>query len=75
MATSKQKTSQAVNSKTSKKLKVTLVRSLFGRIATHAECVKALGLRRIRHCVSVDDNACTRGLINKVAYLLKVEEV
>ena len=62
------------SSPSNKKLKITLVRSLFGRTATHAECVKALGLRRIRHSVSVDDNACTRGLITKVAYLLKVEE-
>ena len=59
----------------SKKLKVTLVKSKFGRTKGHAECVKGLGLRRINHSVLVDDTSANRGMINKVAYLLKVEEV
>lgn len=56
------------------KLKVTLVRSIFGRVPSHAECVRGLGLRRIRHSVIVDNNPCTRGMIQKISYLLKVEE-
>lgn len=58
-----------------KKLKVTLVRSKFGRVPNHLECVRGLGLRRIRHSVVVEDNPCIRGMIDKVSYLLKVEEV
>lgn len=58
-----------------KQLKVTLVRSKFGRKSGHRECVEGLGLRRIRHTVTVEDTPCTRGMINKVSYLLKVEEV
>ena len=57
-----------------KTLKVTLVRSKFGRTPGHKECVHGLGLRKIHQCVDVQDTACNRGMINKVAYLLKVEE-
>ncbi len=57
-----------------KQLKVTLVRSVNGRIASHKACVAGLGLRRIRHTVTVADTPENRGMINKVAYLLSVEE-
>ncbi|MDH5301189.1 MAG: 50S ribosomal protein L30 [Gammaproteobacteria bacterium] len=57
-----------------KKLKVTLVRSTNGRLAAHKACVAGLGLRRIRHCVEVMDTPENRGMINKVNYMLKVEE-
>lgn len=58
-----------------KKLKVTLVRSKFGRKPKHIDCVMGLGLRRINHSVVVEDTPCNRGMINKVSYLLEVEEV
>lgn len=57
-----------------KKIKVTLVRSTNGRLAAHKACVSGLGLRRMHHSVEVEDTPCTRGMINKVSYLLKVEE-
>lgn len=57
-----------------KKLKVTLVRSTHGRLEKHKACVTGLGLRRMHHTVEVEDTPCTRGLINKVSYMLKVEE-
>lgn len=61
---------------TNKKLKVTLTGSTFGRKPNHAECVKGLGLRRrIRDSVIVENTPANRGMIDKVAYLLKVEEV
>lgn len=59
----------------SKQVKVTLVRSKFGRKPKHLDCVTGLGLRRINHSVIVEDTPCNRGMINKVSYLLKVEEV
>ena len=59
---------------TDKKLKVTLVKSLIGRLPKHKACVRGLGLRRINHTVEVKDTPENRGMINKVAYLLKVEE-
>ncbi len=54
-------------------IKVTLVRSLIGRIEAHKATVKGLGLRRMHHTVEVIDTPATRGMINAVSYLLKVE--
>ncbi|ABI55830.1 50S ribosomal protein L30 [Alkalilimnicola ehrlichii MLHE-1] len=59
---------------TQKQLKVTQKRSTVGRIASHKACVAGLGLRRINHSVVVADTPENRGMINKVAYLLEVEE-
>lgn len=58
-----------------KKVRVTLVKSVNGRLARHRACVRGLGLRRMHHSAIVEDTPCTRGMINKVAYLLKVEEL
>lgn len=60
---------------TDKHLQVTLVRSVHGRLKKHQDCVRGLGLRRIHHSVVVDDTPEARGMIAKVSYLLKVEEV
>lgn len=57
-----------------RQIKLTLLKSLIGRQASHKACVKGLGLRKIRHTVSVQDTPETRGMINKVSYLLHVEE-
>ena len=56
------------------KLRVTLVKSIHGRLASHKACVKGLGLRRMHHTVEVEDTPCTRGMINKVSYMVRVEE-
>lgn len=56
------------------KIKVTLVRSTNGRLASHKACVAGLGLRRIRQTVEVEDTPCTRGMINRVHYMVKVVE-
>lgn len=58
-----------------KSLKITLTRSVIAIHPKHKECVKGLGLRRPHHSVVVSDTPCNRGLINKVSYLLSVEEV
>ena len=57
-----------------KELKVTLVKSRFGRLKSHKACVAGLGLRKIRQTVTVQDTPENRGMINKVSYLLSVEE-
>lgn len=57
-----------------KKIKVTLVRSMHGRLAKHKACLNGLGLRRMHHTVEIEDTPCTRGMINKVSYMVKVEE-
>ena len=56
-----------------KTIKVTLIRSLIGTMQTHRATVRGLGLRRINHSVQVIDTPATRGMINKVGYLLKCE--
>ena len=57
-----------------KTMKVTLVKSVNGRLKSHKDCVRGLGLRRMHHTVEVEDTPCTRGMVNKVSYLLRVEE-
>ena len=55
--------------------KITLVKSKYGRKKGHLACIQGLGLRKIRHTVEREDTPAVRGMIAKVSYLLKVEEV
>ena len=55
-------------------LSVTLIKSLYGRLPAHRATVNGLGLKRINHTVELQDTPQVRGMINKVSYLLKVEE-
>jgi large subunit ribosomal protein L30 len=55
-------------------LKVTLVKSVHGRLAAHQACARGLGLRRMHSSAVVIDTPENRGMIRKVSYLLKVEE-
>lgn len=57
-----------------KQLKVTLVKSKHGRLARHKACVAGLGLRRMHQTVTVADTPENRGMIEKVSYLLRVED-
>ena len=56
------------------KVKVTLVRSPNGRLRSHRACVRGLGLRRMHHTVELENTACIRGMIDKVSYMLRIEE-
>lgn len=58
-----------------KELKVTLTKSVIGRLKSHQACVRGLGLRRTHHTVTVIDTPENRGMINKVSYMLSVEEI
>ena len=53
--------------------KVTLVRSVHGKLPRHRDCVKGLGLKRMWHTVEVEDTPSVRGMINKVNYMVRVE--
>ncbi len=55
-------------------MKVTLVRSRYGRLAAHQACVLGLGLRRMNQTVEVEDTPATRGMARRVAYMVKIEE-
>ena len=57
-----------------KALKITLIKSTSGRLKKHQACIRGLGLRRTNHSVMVKDTPENRGMINKVSYLLSVEE-
>ncbi len=60
--------------KQASKLRVTLVRSTNGKIQSHRDTVRGLGLKRMHHTVEVEDTPAIRGMINKVNYLVRVEE-
>jgi large subunit ribosomal protein L30 len=57
-----------------KTLKVTLKRSLNGRLKKHQACARGLGLRRLHQTVEVIDTPENRGMINKVSYMLEWEQ-
>lgn len=57
-----------------RELKVTLVKSKHGRLRSHKACIAGLGLRKINQTVTVVDTPENRGMINRVSYLLSVEE-
>jgi large subunit ribosomal protein L30 len=61
--------------KKSAKLRVTLVRSPSGKLGNHRDTVRGLGLRRMHHSVEVQDTPEIRGMVNKVNYLVQVEEL
>jgi large subunit ribosomal protein L30 len=56
-----------------KTVKVTLVRSPIGTKQSHRACVRGLGLRKIRQTVELADTPAIRGMIDRVAYLVKCE--
>ena len=58
-----------------KELKVTLVRSKHGRLKSHKACVTGLGLRKMHQTVKVADTPENRGMINRISYMIAVEEV
>lgn len=56
-----------------KMLKVTLVRSVHGRVKRHQACARGLGLRRMHQTVEVLDTPENRGMINRIGYMLHCE--
>jgi large subunit ribosomal protein L30 len=55
-----------------KKIKVTLVKSVIGTKQDHRATVRGLGLRRLNSSAELPDTPAVRGMIKKVAYLVKV---
>ena len=56
-------------------LKITQIKSRNGRLERHKKCLLGLGLKRINQSVIIDDTIDNRGMINKINYMLKVEEI
>ncbi len=57
------------------KLKITLVKSTIGAIPKHRKTVEALGLKKLNKTVEMPDNAATRGMVQQIRHLVKVEEI
>ena len=55
-----------------KKIKVTLVKSVSRTVKGHRETVRGLGLKWTNHTVELIDTPSVRGMINQVAYLVRV---
>ena len=60
---------------TSKTLKVTLVKSLIGRLSHHKACATGLGLKKIHQTVEVLDTPENRGMVDKIYYMVKVNRL
>ena len=58
-----------------KMLKVTLVKSPIGAVPKHKATVQSMGLRKLNKEIILPDNAATRGQIQQIRHLVKVEEV
>jgi large subunit ribosomal protein L30 len=58
-----------------KRLRITLVRSPLGNTQRHKATIRALGLRRMHQSVEQVDSPQLRGMIAKVAHMVKVEEL
>lgn len=58
-----------------KQLRIKLVHSATKCVPRHKACVQGLGLRRLHQEVILDDNPCIRGMVNKVSYLLEIEQI
>ncbi|MUK90489.1 50S ribosomal protein L30 [Ornithinibacillus sp. L9] len=59
----------------SKKLEITLTRSVIGSKEKQVKTVQALGLKKIRQTVVLEDTEAVRGMVNKVSHLVSVKEV
>jgi len=64
-----------MSKKKAKQIRVTLVRSTAGRLPNHKDCVRGLGLRRLRHSVELHATPEVMGMVNKVSDMLIVEDV
>ena len=58
-----------------KKLRITLVKSPISAVTKHRRTVEAMGLTKMHKTVELPDNAATRGQIQQIGYMLKVEEI
>jgi large subunit ribosomal protein L30 len=57
-----------------KKIKVKLVKSVNGCKQGHRDTVRGLGLKKLNHVSELNDTPEVRGMINRVAYLVRIED-
>ena len=58
----------------SKKIKITLVKSTIGRLKKHKACLRGLGLRRMGQTVELEDTPSINGMVRKVSYMVRTED-
>ena len=58
-----------------KMLKITLVKSTIGAVPKQKATVQSMGLRKLNKSIVLPDNAATRGQIQQIRHLVKVEEI
>ena len=58
-----------------KMVRITLVKSTIGAVPKHKKTVESMGLRKLNQTIELPDNGSTRGQINQIRHLIKVEEV
>lgn len=58
-----------------KKIKITLIKSLAGKKERHRRTIRALGLKKMHSSVIKEDNPQIRGMIDRVSYMVKVNDV
>jgi len=66
---------QEMEVKMAEKLRITLIKSPIGAVPKHRKTVEAMGLTKMHKTVELPDNAATRGQIQQIGYMLKVEEI
>ena len=64
----------AAKKEAAKTLKITLIKATIGQVPKNRATVEAMGLRKLHQTVELPDNASTRGQIQKVRHMVKVEE-
>ncbi len=57
------------------KLRIKLIKSIIGRKKEQIDTVKALGLKKIGSVVEKEDTPQIRGMINKISFMLEIEEI
>jgi len=56
------------------KIKVKLVKGLAGCKQEHRATVRGLGLKKLNQVSELTDTAAVRGMINRVNYLVRIED-
>ena len=74
VTTTKVATKKDGTKKDGTKIKLTLVKSLSGRLKAHQACAKGLGIKKIHRSIEVNNTPENMGMINKINYLLKIEK-
>lgn len=66
---------KSMSNSNDKKIRLTLIKSPFGKLQVHRQCVNGLGLRRMHKSVVISATPENMGMVRKAAFMLKIEEL